>query len=108
MFTDAWKDIACDRDLGGAEFRVLLFCVSTAIGPENVIPDRQRVIAERTGLAPATVSRAVKLLVEKGFILKDGYTFRVNSRLCADQSPADLIRLRKDEVRFLIAEDGDA
>jgi predicted transcriptional regulator len=68
-FQDSLAIIAEDKELTGETLRVFMLALSE-LEFENYITIKQVAIAEKLGLQKANVSRAMKLLVAKGIILK--------------------------------------
>ena len=74
--------LARDPDMTGEAYRVFLKMVSN-LDWENYIKITQKEISEDLGIRKQNVSRAVKLLVEKGIIIKGpksglSNTYRLN------------------------------
>jgi predicted transcriptional regulator len=74
-FQDSLEVIAMDDDMSGQTFRVLMLLMSN-LEFENYITIKQVAIAEKLKMYKPDVSKAMKLLVNKGIILKikDGST----------------------------------
>jgi|GEM_PF-1004351 len=68
-FQDSLEIIATDSDLTGQTLRVLMFLMST-LEFENYITIKQVAIADRLKIYKPDVSKAMRLLVDKGIILK--------------------------------------
>ena len=68
-FQDSIKLIATDKDMTGQTLKVMLLLMS-GLEFENYIAIKQVAIARELGMHKVDVSKAMKLLVEKGIILK--------------------------------------
>jgi len=68
-FQDSLKMIATDDDMTGQTLRVLVFLMST-LEFENYITIKQITIADELKIDKTNVSKAMRLLVDKGIILK--------------------------------------
>jgi hypothetical protein len=68
-FQDSLKLIATDKDMTGQTLKVMLLLMSD-LEFENYITIKQVAIAKELGIHKVDVSKAMKLLVEKGIILK--------------------------------------
>ena len=68
-FQDSLKLIATDKDMTGQTLKVMLLLMS-CLEFENYIAIKQVAIARELGMHKVDVSKAMKLLVEKGIILK--------------------------------------
>ena len=68
-FQDSLKLIATDKDMTGQTLKVMLLLMS-GLEFENYIAIKQVAIARELGMHKVDVSKAMKLLVEKGIILK--------------------------------------
>jgi len=68
-FQDSLAIIAEDKELTGETLRVFMLALSE-LEFENYITIKQVAIAEKLGMQKTHVSRAMKLLVDKGIILK--------------------------------------
>jgi len=68
-FQDSLAKIATDKELTGTSKTVLLFLMSE-LEFENYLHIKQITIAEKLGMKKSNVSTAMKLLADKGIILK--------------------------------------
>jgi predicted transcriptional regulator len=68
-FQDSLELIATDKDMTGQTLKVMLLLMGN-LEFENYITIRQVAIAKKLGMDKADVSKAMKLLVDKGIILK--------------------------------------
>ena len=68
-FQDSLKIIAKDTEITGQVMRVYMFAISE-LEFENYLTIKQTVIAQELAMDKSVVSRAIKLLVDKGIILK--------------------------------------
>jgi hypothetical protein len=75
---NALVEIAADRDIGGEALRVFLY-LNGRLDFENLIVVPQAEVAEALGLRQPAVSRAIKLLVAKGIIVRALQTGRVTA-----------------------------
>lgn len=65
------REMSRDTELTCDAWRVLA-CVNSGLEYRNVVGLTQRKIGEITGIDPANVSRAMRLLVERGYLVKEG------------------------------------
>jgi DNA-binding transcriptional ArsR family regulator len=75
---NALVEIAADRDIGGEALRVFLY-LNGRLDFENLIVVPQAEVAEALSLRQPAVSRAIKLLVAKGIIVRAPQTGRVTA-----------------------------
>lgn len=68
-FQDSLKLIATDKDMTGQTLKVMLLLMGN-LGFENYITIRQVAIAKELDMHKVDVSKAMKVLVDKGIILK--------------------------------------
>ena len=99
-FQPVWEEIASDEDLGRTELRVLILCSALA-GKDNIVPLLQVEMGARLGVSRQAIHRAMRMLVEKGFIFQQGHRYRLNSHLAAHAGLEGIMRLRREDAKVL-------
>ncbi|MEY8742853.1 replication/maintenance protein RepL [Bacillales bacterium AN1005] len=111
-----WFEHLQDNDLTSADYKVLFFLCQKMNISENIAYVRQKQIAEELNMDKGNVSKCIKRLSEKQFIIKSDMGFMINPNLFyIGKSRNDRFRLRdnfdilldeKDiEPRFYLNED---
>ena len=75
---EALVSLAQDREITGECYRVL-FILLAELDFENYIYIPQTEIAQKLGMHPQSVHRAIKLLVQKGILLRNERGYRLNA-----------------------------
>lgn len=109
-FQEAFEGLAKDAELAGQPTRVLLFLLSR-LDWENFISFSQKDIAEKLQIRREAVSRAVKLLREKG-LLEAGptvgtvRTYRLNAGYAWRGSVVNLHKARAQKLSLAVSNSG--
>lgn len=90
--------IAEDTQLSTLDLRVLLLGIAV-MDRHQRIPLTQAQMAKRLDASRPAVNRSVRTLVDKGYILRAGRTYTVNSRIATKQTLLEVQRYRSAEAK---------